>query len=30
MVTHDPKAAEYATHTLNMDKGSLITAEQAA
>ncbi len=28
MVTHDPKAAEYATHTLHLDKGSL--AEQAA
>lgn len=30
MVTHDPKAAEYATHTLHMDKGALIRAEQAA
>ncbi len=28
MVTHDPKAAEFATHTLHLDKGSL--AEQAA
>lgn len=28
MVTHDPKAAEYATHTLHLDKGSLV--EQAA
>ncbi|PTU32575.1 ABC transporter ATP-binding protein [Stenotrophobium rhamnosiphilum] len=28
MVTHDPKAAEYATHQLHMDKGSLI--EQSA
>ncbi len=28
MVTHDPKAAEYATHTLHLDKGVLI--EQAA
>ncbi|MEO7067594.1 MAG: ABC transporter ATP-binding protein [Rhodanobacter sp.] len=27
MVTHDPKAAEYATHTLHLDKGTLI--EQA-
>ncbi|NUS38928.1 MAG: ABC transporter ATP-binding protein [Lysobacter sp.] len=24
MVTHDPKAAEYATHTLHLDKGSLV------
>ncbi len=30
MVTHDPRAAEYATHTLQMDKGSLIRAERAA
>ncbi len=22
MVTHDPKAAEYATHTLHLDKGA--------
>ena len=28
MVTHDPKAAEYATHQLHMDKGRLI--EQSA
>ena len=27
MVTHDPKAAEYATHTLHLDKGNLV--EQA-
>jgi len=27
MVTHDPKAAEYANHTLHLDKGSLV--EQA-
>ena len=27
MVTHDPKAAEYATHTLHLDKGTLV--EQA-
>ena len=24
MVTHDPKAAEYASHTLYLDKGSLV------
>ena len=29
MVTHDPKAAEYATHTVHMDKGTLATAEAA-
>jgi putative ABC transport system ATP-binding protein len=28
MVTHDPKAAEHATHTLHLDKGTLV--EQAA
>ncbi|GAA4854878.1 ABC transporter ATP-binding protein [Luteimonas vadosa] len=28
MVTHDPKAAEYATHTIHLDKGELV--EQAA
>ncbi len=28
MVTHDPKAAEYANHTLHLDKGTLV--EQAA
>ena len=28
MVTHDPRAAEFATHTLHLDKGQL--AEQAA
>ena len=27
MVTHDPRAAEFATHTLHLDKGQL--AEQA-
>ena len=27
MVTHDPKAAEYASHTLHLDKGNLV--EQA-
>jgi putative ABC transport system ATP-binding protein len=31
MVTHDPKAAEYATHTLHLDKGVLVApAAQAA
>ena len=25
MVTHDPKAAEYAHHTLHLDKGTLVT-----
>jgi putative ABC transport system ATP-binding protein len=25
MVTHDPKAAEYATHTVHLDKGELAT-----
>ena len=24
MVTHDPKAADYATHTLHLDKGNLV------
>ena len=24
MVTHDPKAAEYADHTLHLDKGTLV------
>jgi len=24
MVTHDPKAAEYASITLNLDKGNLV------
>ena len=28
MVTHDPKAAEYATHALHLDRGNLV--EQAA
>jgi putative ABC transport system ATP-binding protein len=28
MVTHDPKAAEYATHTLQLDKGTLVEAAQ--
>ena len=33
MVTHDPKAAEYASHTLHLDKGTLVggaTATAAA
>jgi putative ABC transport system ATP-binding protein len=30
MVTHDPKAAEYANHTLHLDKGSLVEAAAAA
>jgi putative ABC transport system ATP-binding protein len=31
MVTHDPKAAEYASHTLHLDKGTLVeSAEPAA
>jgi putative ABC transport system ATP-binding protein len=31
MVTHDPKAAEFAKHTLHLDKGSLVEqAQQAA
>ena len=25
MVTHDPKAAEYAQHTLHLDKGTLVS-----
>jgi putative ABC transport system ATP-binding protein len=25
MVTHDPKAAEHASITLNLDKGNLVT-----
>ena len=29
MVTHDPKAAEYATHTLHLDKGTLVETAQA-
>jgi putative ABC transport system ATP-binding protein len=28
MVTHDPKAAEYATHTLHLDKGTLVEHSQ--
>ncbi len=30
MVTHDPKAAEYATHTLHLDKGTLVESAAAA
>ena len=30
MVTHDPKAAEYATHTLHLDKGKLAEQVQIA
>ncbi len=30
MVTHDPKAAEYATHTLHLDKGTLVEAAELA
>ena len=29
MVTHDPKAAEYATHTVHLDKGELAAAPAA-
>jgi putative ABC transport system ATP-binding protein len=30
MVTHDPKAAEYATHTIHLDKGTLVDASELA
>jgi len=30
MVTHDPKAAEHATHTLHLDKGTLVERPQLA
>ena len=30
MVTHDPKAAEYATHTVHLDKGELVDAPAMA
>src|ERR1700728_5017098 len=30
MVTHDPKAAEYASHTLHLDKGTLVESAQLA
>jgi putative ABC transport system ATP-binding protein len=29
MVTHDPKAAEYASHTLHLDKGTLVETAEA-
>jgi len=29
MVTHDPKAAEYASHTLHLDKGTLVEPAMA-
>jgi putative ABC transport system ATP-binding protein len=29
MVTHDPKAAEYARHTLHLDKGTLVERAEA-
>jgi putative ABC transport system ATP-binding protein len=30
MVTHDPKAAEYARHTLHLDKGTLVERPEVA
>jgi putative ABC transport system ATP-binding protein len=30
MVTHDPKAAEYASHTLHLDKGTLVEQQHLA
>ena len=30
MVTHDPKAAEYAKHTLHLDKGTLVESQDVA
>ncbi len=30
MVTHDPRAAEYATHTVHLDKGELVDASALA
>jgi putative ABC transport system ATP-binding protein len=30
MVTHDPKAADYATHQLHLDKGQLVDADPGA
>ncbi len=30
MVTHDPKAAEYASHTLHLDKGTLVEQQSHA
>jgi putative ABC transport system ATP-binding protein len=29
IVTHDPKAAEFATHTLHLDKGTLVNPQHA-
>jgi putative ABC transport system ATP-binding protein len=29
VVTHDPKAADFATHTLHLDKGTLVDAQHA-
>jgi putative ABC transport system ATP-binding protein len=29
MVTHDPKAAEYASHVLHLDKGTLVTKPES-
>ncbi len=29
MVTHDPKAAEYARRTLHLDKGTLVDQQRA-
>ena len=30
MITHDPKAAEFASHILNLDKGALVSTTQGA
>jgi putative ABC transport system ATP-binding protein len=30
MVTHDPKAAEYASHTLHLDKGTLVEQQRVS
>ena len=30
MVTHDPKAADYANHTLHLDKGTLVEQQRTA
>jgi putative ABC transport system ATP-binding protein len=30
MVTHDPKAAEYASHVLHLDKGTLVEKAEVA
>ena len=29
MVTHDPRAADHARHTLHMDKGKLVSSEES-